>query len=194
VVPFLKVRQCSKCEFNRVRCDDPNQSFTSRLIEWRGWYGQAGVWRQGLPMLPDALINRIDTAISGVSGSQASPAFATEKHPLQQAESLSCRTRQHLAIGSVAGKAIPIRLEPVPVDVAFVMITYHDPPGFLGNRACGGRDLASGRNLLGRLISAEHVDAGMGRIRQQAKNARVGQAAPKQFAVPRATISATWEA
>jgi hypothetical protein len=40
----------------------------------------------------------------------------------------------HLVIRPVAGEAKPVGLEPVPVDIARVMIRYHHAPGVLRDR------------------------------------------------------------
>jgi hypothetical protein len=151
-IPLLEAGECCECEVNRRRRDGADQPPGDRLVEWRGRDAQAGARRQGFAVFPDALIDRIDATVSGIAYPQTAPAGAAEKHALQQAESLSRRTGQHLAIRPVAGEAKPVGLVPVPVDVAFVMITYHHSPGVLGDRTRASGDLAGWPHLLRGLI------------------------------------------
>src|SRR5260370_7399265 len=115
-------------------------------------------------MFPDALINRIDATVSGIAYPQTPPAGATDKHALQQAESLSRWTGQHLTIRPVAGEAKPVGLEAVPVDVAFVMIPYHHAPGVLRDRTRSSGDLPRWPYLLCRFVPPEHIHPGLSSI------------------------------
>ena len=135
-------------------------------------------------MPPDALIYRVDATVAGIAHAQTPPADTTEKHALQQAKSLSGRARQPLTIGAVAGETTAIGLELIPVDVAFVMIAYRHPPGVLRDRTRAGGDLAGWTDLLGRLVAAEYIDAGIRRIGQDAEDARMRQPTPNKLAIP----------
>ena len=145
-------------------------------------------------MFPDALIDRVDAAVAGIADAQTAPADAAEKHALQQAKAFARGTGQHLAIGPVGRQTLPVGVELVPVDVAFVMIADHHPPGVLRHQARPRADLAGGLDLFRRLVAAEHIDAGVGWIGQDAEHPRMGQPAPNQLAVPCAAIRPAREA
>src|SRR5206468_11752920 len=103
---------------------------------------QAGPRRQRLAVLPNALVYRVDSTVACVAHAQPPSADAAQKHALQQAKSLSRWAGQPLTIRPIGGEAKPVGDEPVPVDVAFMVIAYHHPPCILGHRTRAGGALA----------------------------------------------------
>lgn len=140
------------------------------------------------------LVYRIDAVIAGVAHAQAPPAGAAQQQALQQAKPLAGRPGEYLVIGAVGSKTVAVGDELVPVDIAFVVISNHDPPGRLGHQARAGDHLAGRPDLLGGLVAAEDVSAGITRIGQDAEHARMGQPSPQQLAIPCAAIGTAREA
>src|SRR5215470_17336801 len=72
-----------------------------------------------------------------------------------------------------------------------MVISNDDAPLLLWHLAQPSTDLASGVDLLTRLVATEYVSAGVRRIGKNADNARMSQPAPDKLAIPGAAIRST---
>lgn len=132
----------------------------------------------------------VDAAVPLVSDAHPASADPADKHALQEAQAFSGGTRQHIGVSPVGAEARAISRELVPVDITLVMIADHHPPGFLRCSARSYGDLAGRPNLLGRLITSEDVDPGVGWIEENAGHAGVDQWPPNELSVPCPAIGA----
>jgi hypothetical protein len=57
---------------------------------------------QSFAMLPNTLIDRVETAIAGVSHTQTPPALAADEQALQQAKALPGRPSENLGVGAIS--------------------------------------------------------------------------------------------
>src|SRR6266699_1575718 len=145
-------------------------------------------------MLPIALIDRVEAAITGIAHTQPPPANTTDQYALQQTKALSGRSGEDFAIRSVGRQAVAVGEELIPGDIPRMVIRNDDAPLVLRHAARLGADLAGRSNLLASLVSPEHVGAGIRWIRQDTEHPRMGQPTPEQFAIPGAAVRSTREA
>ena len=61
-VAFFQAGQRFESEFDGQRCDGGQQTLRDNIVERLGRHSQAGVSRQGFPVFPDALIDRITSS------------------------------------------------------------------------------------------------------------------------------------
>src|SRR5258708_12394255 len=127
---------------------------------------------------------RVKTAVAGIACTQTPPANATKQHALQQAESLGGRPSENLAVGPVRCEATAIGEELIPGDVTRMVVRNNNTPLILWHLARLSTDLASGADLLARLIPTKHVSAGVRWIRKNADHPGMGQPTPDEFAIP----------
>src|SRR6266436_4873892 len=145
-------------------------------------------------MLPIALVDRVETAITGIANTQPPPADATDQYALQQTKALSGRSGEDFAIRSIGRQAVAVGEELIPGDIPRMVIRNDDAPLVLRHPARLGADLAGRPNLLASLMSPEHVGAGIRWIRQDTEHPRMGQSTPEQFAIPGAAVRPTRKA
>ena len=69
-------------------------------------------------------------------------------------------------------------------DIAFMVIGDFNAPGILRHQARARADFAGRCDLFGRLVSPEHISAGVGGIGEDAEQSRMGRPAPNKLAVP----------
>src|SRR6266699_6873077 len=139
-------------------------------------------------MLPIALIDRVEAAITGIAHTQPPPANTTDQYALQQTKALSGRSGEDFAMRSVGRQAVAVGEELIPGDIPRMVIRNDDAPLVLRHAARLGADLAGRSNLLASLVSPEHVGAGIRWMRQDTEHPRMGQPTPEQFAIPGTTI------
>src|ERR1700675_4538605 len=121
--------------------DGADQPVGDGLVERNGGHSHTGTRRHSLPMLPEALVHRIKPAVALVAYSQPAPAIAAQKYALQQAKAFSGGTRQALFVGTIGAEAVAVGGESIPVDIAFVVVADHHPPGLLRHGARPGGDI-----------------------------------------------------
>src|SRR5262249_56946381 len=92
------------------------------VIEGVGRGGQAGVWRHALAVLPNALIDRVETAVAGIVNTQTPPASATEQQALQQTQTFSDWSGENFEIGAVGRQPLAVGEELLPTDVSSMVI------------------------------------------------------------------------
>src|ERR1700730_12182360 len=145
-------------------------------------------------MLPIALIDRVEAAITSIANTQPPPANATDQYTLQPTKALSGRSGEDFAIRSVGRQAVAVGEEFVPCEIPWMVTRNDDAPLVLRHPARLGADLAGRSNLLASLVSPEHVGAGIRWIRQDTEHPRMGQSTPEQFAIPGAAVRPTRKA
>ena len=145
-------------------------------------------------MFPNTLIERVDASVPGVANPETASANPAEEQALQEAEALSGGTGKPFGVRPIRAQTLPVGDELIRGDIAFVVIGDHNTPSILRHQTRSCPDLAGRSHLFGRLVSSEHIGAGVGRIGKDAEDPRMGQSAPQKFAVPRAAIRATREA
>src|SRR4029077_18921565 len=138
-----------------------------------------------------AVIARVKTAVTSIACTQTPPANATKQHALQQAETLASRPSENLAVGPVRCEATAIGEELIPGDVTRMVVRNNNTPLILWHLARLSTDLASGADLLARLIPTKHVSAGVRWIRKNADHPRMGQPTPDEFAIPHTAVRST---
>jgi hypothetical protein len=79
-------------------------------------------------MLPDALIDGVDTAIAGIAHTEPASTRAAQQHTLEQAESFARRSSEDFSIGPVCLQTLTVGKELLPADIGGVMIVYGDAP------------------------------------------------------------------
>jgi hypothetical protein len=79
-------------------------------------------------MLPIALVDRVEAAITGIANTQPSPADATDQYALQQTKALSGRSGEDVAIRSVGRQAVAVGEKLIPGDIARMVIRNGDAP------------------------------------------------------------------
>src|SRR5215831_3635673 len=142
-------------------------------------------------MLPDALIDRVDAAITGIAHTESTPTRSAQQESLKQTEAFARRSCENFTIGPVRRQPLAVGDELFPSDIAPVMVGYGDTPLVLRHTTHLCVYLSIGRNMLAGLESAEHIGSGVCGIGQHANHARMGEPSPNQFAVPGATPLAT---
>ena len=193
-IPFFQIGQRREREFDRHRGDGADQPLADGLIEGCRRRRQTSTGRQGLPMFPNALIERVDASVPGVANPETASATPAEEQALQEAEALSRGTGKPFGVRPIRAQTLPVGDELIGGDIGFVVVGDHNAPGILRHQARSCPNLAGRSHLFRRLVTSEHIGAGVGRIGKDAKNPRMGQSAPEKFAVPRAAIRATREA
>src|ERR1700746_1544646 len=189
-VTLLQISQRCQREFDRQRRDSSQQTFTNRVIK-RVCRQAHPVWLQCLAMPPVALIDRVQAAIALIAHCQATPADAAKQHALKQTESFANGSSKDFVVGPVRCQASSIREELLPGNIAWIVISLDDAPLLLRHLAQPSADLASGVDLLTRLVATEYVSAGVRRIGKNADNSRMSQPAPDKLAIPGAAIRPT---
>ena len=79
-------------------------------------------------MLPIALVDRVEAAITGIANTQPPPADATDQYALQQTKALSGRSGEDFAIRSVGRQAVAVGEELIPGDIPRMVIRNDDAP------------------------------------------------------------------
>src|SRR5438477_516748 len=102
-------------------------------------------------MLPIALVDRVEAAITSVANAQPPPALATDQYALQQAKALSGRSGEDFAICSVGRQAEAVGEELIPGDIPRMVTGDDDAPLVLRHPARLGANLAGRSNLLASL-------------------------------------------
>ena len=112
---------------------------------------------------------------------------------MQEAKAVAHGTGETFAIGPICGQTLPVGDELILGDIAFMVIGDRNAPGILRHQARARADFAGRSHPFGRLVSPEHINAGVGGIGEDAEHSRMGQPAPNKLAVPCTAIGATRE-
>src|SRR5450755_3375359 len=146
-IALFQIGQGRERDLDRYRSDGADQPVGNGLIERNGGYSQTGTRRHSLPMLPEALVHRINAAVSPIAYGQPAAAIPAQKYALQQAKAFSGGTGQALVVGAIGAEPTSVGDEPVPVDIAFVMIVDHHAPSLLRHGVRPGGDIAGRADL-----------------------------------------------
>src|SRR5689334_2684899 len=95
-------------------------------------------------MLPEALVHWIEAAVAGVADGQAPTAVPAQQQALKQTKALARRAAEHagFAVGAVGRQALAIGHEPVPGDVAGMVVVDGHLPRLRRHPDRPGADLA----------------------------------------------------
>src|SRR4029077_2999540 len=190
-VARFQIGQRFECKFDCQRRNGGQQTRSDGVIQRLCRQRHAVAKRRCVPTSRVAVIARVKTAVTGIACTQTPPANATKQHALQQAETLASRPSENLAVGPVRREATAIGEELIPGDVTRMVVRNNNTPLILWHLARLSTDLASGADLLARLIPTKHVSAGVRWIRKNADHPRMGQPTPDEFAIPHTAVRST---